>query len=383
MQIFLGYAREDLEHAKDVAACLKGAGYSVWRDGDLLVGGDNWDAERLAGQKAADFIIHLLSPVIERRRSVAMREIRETLRLLEDEPFSSNLAMFMRLEEYRVPVQLTVWHYVDKFKDGWQSDLLRAVEKRVAQLEGRKPQNPTQSIATEAPTVEAAEAPVTSKNVELMEGTEGFTSRASYPQYPGKTPFWELVNASIASRALAQHVGWRTQAEQLLEYRPDQLDPQELWQEVAVTEFYRDDDLLSIRIYIHDYSGGAHPNHGVESLNFFGNAGGLVGIRELLNWDDETAKWLAGLCFDRLVAAYGTDDDGSTFSLTTREEMETNAWQGLDRFTFDRRTVTFSFPPYEVMPYACGIIECSFFWHEIITKIPDRYRTVVDRIRNG
>lgn len=326
MQIFLGYAREDIEHAKEVAACLKDAGYNVWRDGDLLVGGDNWDAERLAGQKAADFIIHLLSPVIDRRRSVAMREIRETLRLLEDEPFGSNLAMFMRLEDYRVPTQLTVWHYVDKFRDGWQVDLLRAVEKRVGQLALR-------NIAAAPPPIkdpmqEQAAEPITSKPVEISEGREGFTSRASYLKYRSKTPFWKLVNATLASRALSHHVGWEAQYAVVIDDIPPVDRDIDLWQEVAISESFREGEILSFRVYFHHYLGGAHPNHNVDSINFFGGEGGLVTIRDLLHYDDEAAKALVDLCYDRIMAVHEVDEEGT---LTTREEMRAEAWQRLDR----------------------------------------------------
>ena len=41
--VFLSYAREDLEHARRVAAAFERAGIEVWFDERRLVGGDDWD----------------------------------------------------------------------------------------------------------------------------------------------------------------------------------------------------------------------------------------------------------------------------------------------------------------------------------------------------
>ncbi|MGU9980847.1 TIR domain-containing protein [Phreatobacter sp. HK31-P] len=378
MQIFLGYTREDIAHAREVAECLRNAGHKVWRDGDFLVGGDDWDHERLEGQRRADFIIHLISPIIKNRRSVAMREIKTSLRLIEDEPFGSNLAMFMRVQDFPVPIQLTSWHYVDKFQERWQSDLLRAVEKRASQIAGRVIST-TNRVEAEAP---STSSDVRQIDIEESDGRDGYDSLARYFKYTGETPFLRLVNNSIASRTLWEHVGWRSEADFLLEDLFSEGRDIGLWRETIATEFFRSEEFLSVRIYHHYYSGGVHPNHDVDSLNFFGDIGGGVNIRQLLNYDQGNAEKLAARCFDIIAANEGTAEDGTTFALTTRDEMAANAWIGLSRFTFDRRGLTFTFPPYEVLAYASGMPEAFIPWDDLEDVINDRYRKIIEKFRS-
>ena len=116
MKIFLGYPSEHLAEAREVAEYLRSRAESVWLDIDALAGGDRWDAERLEALRNADFIIHLCSNAINTRGGPVVREIRETLRLMEDQPFRSNLALCMRLEDIRLPLELMSIHYIDMFR---------------------------------------------------------------------------------------------------------------------------------------------------------------------------------------------------------------------------------------------------------------------------
>ena len=91
MKVFVGYPSEHRSEAREVAGYLRSQVEEVWLDVDALAGGDDWDAERLEAQRRADFIIHLCSNAINSPGGPVVREIRETLRLLEDQPFRSNL----------------------------------------------------------------------------------------------------------------------------------------------------------------------------------------------------------------------------------------------------------------------------------------------------
>jgi len=129
MKVFVGYPSKHRSEAREVAGYLRSQGDEVWLDVDALAGGDDWDAERLEAQRSADFIIHLCSNAINSRGGPVVREIRETLRLLEDQPFRSNLALCMRLEDVRLPSELMSLHYIDIFRGGWKQQLDKAIGK--------------------------------------------------------------------------------------------------------------------------------------------------------------------------------------------------------------------------------------------------------------
>ncbi|MBB4272960.1 toll/interleukin-1 receptor domain-containing protein [Rhizobium mongolense] len=129
MKIFVGYAKEDRDAAIEVVTFLETLGIDVWFDRKSLVAGDDWDAERLAAQQAADMIIHICSEQILSRTGVVNREIRETMRLAEDKPFGSNFVVFMRVGNVRLPSQFLRYHYID-FDGDWQQSLIAAVARR-------------------------------------------------------------------------------------------------------------------------------------------------------------------------------------------------------------------------------------------------------------
>ena len=69
MKIFLGYASEHTETAREIYGFLKTINYDVWFDKVSLVGGDDWDRERASAQQEADFVIHLISSEVFAQRA--------------------------------------------------------------------------------------------------------------------------------------------------------------------------------------------------------------------------------------------------------------------------------------------------------------------------
>jgi hypothetical protein len=78
MKIFLGYSSEKLSVATEVHDTLNALGHEVWFDKkkEALPPGIEWDRERSSGQDDADLIVHVVSPDIDRRPGVVIREIR-------------------------------------------------------------------------------------------------------------------------------------------------------------------------------------------------------------------------------------------------------------------------------------------------------------------
>ena len=130
MKIFLGYASEHTEAAREIYGFLKSINDDVWFDKESLVGGDDWDRERAAAQQKADFVIHVISSEVFARAGVVNREIKQTLKLVEDQPIGASYVVFMRLDDLRMPAELIRFQYIDHFKDAWRDQLAQAVASR-------------------------------------------------------------------------------------------------------------------------------------------------------------------------------------------------------------------------------------------------------------
>lgn len=106
MKIFLGYPSERAEIAREIYEFLKTHDNDVWYDKASLVGGDDWDRERLAAQKDADLVVHLISVEVLTRSGVVNREIKQTLKFAEDQPFGTTYVVPIRLDDLRMPDEL-------------------------------------------------------------------------------------------------------------------------------------------------------------------------------------------------------------------------------------------------------------------------------------
>ena len=106
VRIFLGYASEHVQTAWEVYWALKELGDGLWFDKESLVGGDDWDRERAAAQQQAQFVVHLISSEVFARAGVVNREIKQTLKLVEDQPIGPSYALFVRLDEVRARIDL-------------------------------------------------------------------------------------------------------------------------------------------------------------------------------------------------------------------------------------------------------------------------------------
>jgi hypothetical protein len=195
MKIFLGYPVEHSEDAIEVYEFLKSLGTEVWMDKRALRGGDVWDEERKRAQDTADLVIHLCSPVILKRRGVVNREIKHTLRLYEDQPFGALFALFLRHQDFKMPVELLRFHYIDYFSEGWREELRRSVEKRRAQLEGQ---------GELTPMVEKVEETQEEKYTRVEVTDEDYECQGEYIQYRDQGLYWNFVNAEIASHVLSR-----------------------------------------------------------------------------------------------------------------------------------------------------------------------------------
>ncbi len=383
MKIFLGYPSEHTETAREIYRFLKTINDDVWFDKESLVGGDDWDRERTAAQQNADLVVHLISSEVFARPGVVNREIRQTLKLMEDQPIGASYVVFVRLDDLRMPAELIRFQYIDYFRDTWRDDLARAVTKRAAQLGGvvaKATPETTTTVTKESQTEEGAKKLARVKSVV---STEFYIVSSEHIQYPPDGVYWDFVNARLASEALGGFVDAIAYFKRFL----DENDKKRIkesnlpyeWS-FAMQEFFRQGDFLSVRSSLYWYGGGAHPNHGITTLNFLGPDFGLCTIQDLLGRDDEKAIRLVDYCKKVLLAMF--DGEGLEDFITHSFEDPKHTWDLASQFNIDDRGLTINFSPYDVLPYAFGSHEVFVPWTFAESILDERFSELESKL-NG
>jgi|GEM_PF-5600091 len=132
-QIFLSYAREDLDRVKKVYSALTEAGLDAWLDVERLLPGQNWEQEINTALKQSELVIVFLSYVSVAKRGFLQRELKESLKLQAEKLETDIYVVPVRLDDCKVPESLSRLHWVDLFtNEGWDR-LLAAIEVSLSQ----------------------------------------------------------------------------------------------------------------------------------------------------------------------------------------------------------------------------------------------------------
>ncbi|WP_158008311.1 TIR domain-containing protein [Methyloceanibacter methanicus] len=373
MKIFLGYPAEHENIAREVFGLLTAKGDDVWFDKERLVPGMDWDAERDKGQREADLAIHLCSDAIWERRGVVNREIRQSLRLAEDQPFGARYIIPIRIGSFNLPVELTRFQYFD-FGDGWEEQLSSGVEKRREQISVGAPERSRQAVT-------AGRSHEGLRKVEFENITEDHDCRGEYLNYENEGLYWTYLNGAIAALVLEGYFSALSDFKRLY---PDNMgeDSGERKHEWSIRseEFFRFGDMLSVRFY--SYIGlahAAHPSHYITTLNFFGEDAGSISIQELLGHSPDNARRVIRYC-EKVIIAEFEDEIGQDSFFGGYADDEDALWKLLSQFGFDTRGLTFNFSPYDVLPYVLGSHEVLVSWRFMEDLIDADYRDILNRL---
>ena len=134
MNIFLGYASEHKNIARQVFDILKKDGDAVWFDKESLIAGDNWDKERRNAQEKAHLAVHLCSEEIKKRKGVVNREIQDSLRIQRDQPLGVTYLIPIKIGEFDMPDEFKDIHWISFDDSKFSEKLEAAMNKRRRQL---------------------------------------------------------------------------------------------------------------------------------------------------------------------------------------------------------------------------------------------------------
>ena len=138
-RVFIGYAGDDIAHARRLSRQLRAAGLRPWLDQEQLLPGQNWPRAIDRAIQSADFAIQCFSPHSQGRRGYFHKELRLMLESATRIPFEEVYFLPIRFEKCKVPDRVvSQYQYVDLFPD-WNSGveaLIDVIAKQHAHRRG-------------------------------------------------------------------------------------------------------------------------------------------------------------------------------------------------------------------------------------------------------
>lgn len=188
-----------------------------------------------------------------------------------------------------------------------------------------------------------------------------YSANADYLVFNAKHPLASAISPALKSYATKEQASW---LKDIQEMQKETGKPTTTWElEIGMEVVWNAPKLASILISRYSYSGGAHPNHGVEAMNF-----GIVnGKPKQLKLSDffaagfDSASHVSKLVIAKLKKTEGADwvKDGTLKKLDAKM---------LQRFTPSADGLTWYFNPYDVGSYAAGDFEVKLNLQELGPK---------------
>jgi len=127
-QIFLSYARKDIEQVEILYQRLVEAGFRPWMDTKDILPGEQWQSSIQRAIRDSDFIVVCLSENSVDRRGWIQREIKQALDAWQGMLDSDIYLIPVRLHDCEAPESLGDFQWVDLFEsDGWDR-LVKALQ---------------------------------------------------------------------------------------------------------------------------------------------------------------------------------------------------------------------------------------------------------------
>lgn len=125
--IFVSYARKDLERVGPICEKLKNQKFDLWFDQEGLIAGERWeDKIRDVINNSRIFLLFLSSSWVE-SRSYVQKELRIALEVLKEMPSDQVYIVPVRLDDCKVPPELSDLHWMNVWDDSQTDKLINAL----------------------------------------------------------------------------------------------------------------------------------------------------------------------------------------------------------------------------------------------------------------
>ena len=172
-------------------------------------------------------------------------------------------------------------------------------------------------------------------------------------QYPKLTRALSTYNEELSRAAKTERTGMIDQAREWVRERPQYFGGFYSKNDLYIRR--ADSNVVSLINSFENYSGGAHGMYGWLGVNFNSATGARLKISDVC----ADANRLQSVIIKRLYADY----DSRAFDNVETNVTKMIAQDEID-FVIEPRGVTFIFNPYEVAPYASGMLTATIFFDE-------------------
>jgi hypothetical protein len=131
-QVFINYARVDIDAVQPLSQRLRTDGIVPWLDVECIPPGTDWEYQLKKAVWRSDFFLACLTRNSIDREGVLQVEIDEALSIWNEKEVSSSYLIPVRLEECPIPEKLLRFQYVDLYKPDGVARLLQTIAKTPA-----------------------------------------------------------------------------------------------------------------------------------------------------------------------------------------------------------------------------------------------------------
>lgn len=281
-KVFISYAREDYQYAKDIYEFLEANNFKPWMDKKKLIVGQRWENQIMSELKTADFIIILLSKTSVAKRGFVQREFKYALKYAEEKLNSDIFILPIKLDDCEVPEELAIFNWAEYNEYETYIEIVDAL-------------NIQRNIRISTIPKELINLNNYSEQKVILEGSINsiFQYDIRYPIFHNTTSIdTEMLNIAIKNY-INEHISFihQTVDEGQDEYTIERLKDQKFIYEISYSVGLVTNEYVSLMFYEFTDYWGAHPNHSWTSINVafnknkiltYSNFNNLNKLKELL-----------------------------------------------------------------------------------------------------
>lgn len=239
-----------------------------------------------------------------------------------------------------------------------------------------EPTNPETTEATTAPQIQQADLyavalPATVETLMTQDGTEIF-------RFTSQSMSLVVSDPDVADKIIIDFLTRQDQyrnAAESIRASADQAYTEENWYPYLYSALYDpmriDENVLSLAGTVVTWSGGNHPNYNCVYANYDMVTGDVMTLGSILTHKDK-AEDLCDLLIEAIAEIQEENYIWSDYDSVIRNRFAAdisydNAW------CFDNTGLCFRFTPYEIAPYASGIISVTIPYEKLVGIIEDAY----------
>lgn len=360
LNVFISYPSEHLEDAREIHQFIRSVGAECWFDKESLNPGDDWERVRRIAQNEADVVVVLCASQTIERNGVYQREISQALESARDKRLGSVYIVPVRLENIALPPELSRLQYVDKSEPNWKQKLARGLLRAAGDLPGDIPS--MLQVAGAKPD----EGGIIPR--QIIDSTNERELQLNWFQYALHGEYWDFVNSTIAARGLGALYTARRHFEEW-----HNKDSESYW-DLTISESYRKSELVSLEITFSDYfSGAAHPNHGVETINILGPDLGVVAASDIFDHSPEALSFIGEYVTLDLRRQFPKEGD----SVNLDYYAKTYGWSLFDQFTFNEAGMRLNMSSSSGLPHVLGFLDVYLPWEHVSQFITPTSRRIL------